>query len=322
MKQETIDIKSLTIGYKTKNRTRIVASGINTKLYSGELTCLIGANGVGKSTLLKTLSCFISKIEGSVNILGKEIESYSEQEISTTIGVVLTDKCSVQNMSVRELVSTGRSPYTDFWGRLGKNDEEIVSQSIKEVGIENLAEKRVEILSDGEHQKVMIAKALAQDTPIIFLDEPTAFLDFSSKVEMLQLLHHLSRERSKSIFVSTHDLELAIQIADRLWLMDEKSGITVGTPEDLSLQGVLSRFFTRREIKCHSKIKLTGGGQKYSMIKKALKRNGIEASKNIESVLAIDSGDDMSDRGIVIYTNENESVEVDSIDAMLDLVVK
>lgn len=236
--------------------------------------------------------------------------------------MVLTDKCNVQNMSVRELVSMGRSPYTDFWGRLGKNDEEIVSQAIKEVGIEDLAEKMVETLSDGEHQKVMIAKTLAQDTPIIFLDEPTAFLDFSSKVELLQLLHQLSRERSKSIFMTTHDLELAVQIADRLWLMDEKSGITVGTPEDLSLEGVLSKFFARRELKCHSKIKLTGSGQKYTMIKKALKRNGIEASRNVESVLSIDSGDDMSNRDIVIHINENESVEVDSIDAMLDLVIK
>ena len=132
----------------------------------------------------------------------------------------MTEKCDIRNMSVRELVEMGRSPYTGFWGRLDKEDKQVVEESIALVRIENLASRMVYTLSDGERQKVMIAKALAQETPVIFLDEPTAFLDFPSKVEIMQLLHHLTRSTNKTIFLSTHDLELALQIADKIWLME------------------------------------------------------------------------------------------------------
>lgn len=334
VKQETIDINSLTIGYKTKSGTKIVAGNITTKLFSGELTCLLGANGVGKSTLLKTLSSFIPKIGGRISILGKEIEAYTEQSIATKIGVVLTEKCEVHNMSVRELVSMGRTPYTGFWGNLGKEDEEIINRSIKDVKIEHLSEKNVDSLSDGERQKAMLAKSLAQDTPVIFLDEPTAFLDYSSKVEIMQLLLCLSREKSKTIFISTHDMELALQIADKIWLMDKKHGIITGTPEDLSLNGHFNRFLSKKEIKFdmetglyrlstifHSKIKLVGEGQKLLMIKKALQRNGVEASDEIESNILIEAGD-MFGNGIIVHAGENETFKVESIEALLDLVLK
>ncbi|MCK9626208.1 MAG: ABC transporter ATP-binding protein [Bacteroidales bacterium] len=334
MKQKTIDIKSLTIGYKTRCGAKIVAKDINTKLFSGELTCILGANGVGKSTLLKTLSSFIPKIEGQINILGKDIETYSEQSIATKISVVLTEKCDVHNMSVRELVSMGRSPYTGFWGKLRKEDEEIIEKSMEEVKIDHMADKMIDTLSDGERQKTMLAKALAQDTPIIFLDEPTAFLDFPSKVEIMLLIHHIARHKAKTLFVSTHDLELALQLADRIWLMD-KNGITVGTPEDLSLRGNLSHFFPKKDINFdmntglfrlsanyHSKIKLVGDGQKYLMIKKALQRNGIEASRDIEQdMMFIESGN-LAGKGIIVHISKEKFFEVKSIDAMLDLIIK
>jgi len=334
VKQETISINSLAIGYKTKGGTKIVAGNISAKLFSGELTCLLGANGVGKSTLLKTLSSFIPKVGGSISILGKEIEGYTEQSIATKIGVVLTEKCEVHNMSVWELVSMGRTPYTGFWGKLEKEDEEIVVRSLKDVRIEHLSEKNVDTLSDGERQKAMLAKSLAQDTPIIFLDEPTAFLDFSSKVEIMQMLHHLSREKSKTIFISTHDIELALQIADKIWLMDKKHGIITGTPEDLSLDGHFNRFLSKKEIKFdlktglyqltanyHSKIKLIGEGHKISMIRKALQRNGIESSDEMESNTVIESGD-LSGNRIIVHMGEGETFEVENIEALLDLVVK
>jgi len=174
--------------------------------------------------------------------MGKKLTDYTDKQLATVIGVVLTEKCSLRNMTVEELVGMGRSPYTGFWGNLSKEDKNTVNDTIELVRIEDLKYRMVHTLSDGERQKVMIAKALAQETPVIFLDEPTAFLDFPSKVEIMQLLHHLSRSTNKTIFLSTHDLELALQIADKIWLMDKANGVTIGTPEDLSIDGCLSNF--------------------------------------------------------------------------------
>lgn len=242
MKEATIRINNLSIGYRSKNDTKLVASNITTTICSGELTCLLGANGVGKSTLLRTLSAFQPRLSGEIALLGHDIQDYSDKELSTIVGVVLTDKCDIRNMSVRELIEMGRSPYTGFWGRLGKEDKRVVEEAIALVRIENLASRMVHTLSDGERQKVMIAKALAQETPVIYLDEPTAFLDFPSKVEIMQLLHQLTRTTDKTIFLSTHDLELALQIADKIWLMGRDKGISTGSPEDLALSGHLERF--------------------------------------------------------------------------------
>ena len=193
MKNETIHIENLSIGYPGKSDVKVVADGICAGINSGELTCLLGANGVGKSTLLRTLSAFQPKLGGEIRIQGKEIESYTDKQLSRVISVVLTEKCDIRNMSVTELIGLGRSPYTGFWGTLTKEDRQVVERAVALVGIPHLAHRMVHTLSDGERQKVMIAKALAQETPVIYLDEPTAFLDFPSKVEMMQLLHHLSR---------------------------------------------------------------------------------------------------------------------------------
>lgn len=295
-----VRLVNLSIGYKSKSDTKVVAQGICTEINGGELTCLLGANGVGKSTLLRTLSAFQPKLGGEIFIMERELGTYSDKELSKTIGVVLTEKCDVRNMSARELIGMGRSPYTGFWGTLDKEDSRIVEESIALVKIENLASRMVHTLSDGERQKVMIAKALAQQTPVIFLDEPTAFLDFPSKVEIMQLLHRLTRETGKTIFLSTHDLELALQIADKIWLMDKQHGITIGTPEDLALEGHLSSFFARKGIvfdmetglfrienQYTSRVRLQGHGQKYAMVRKALQRNGMLANRNVESAASL-----------------------------------
>lgn len=296
MKKQSVYINNLAIGYKSKGNTKTVSEHITANIYNGELTCLLGSNGIGKSTLLRTLSAFQSRLSGEIFINDKEIDSYTEKELSKQIAVVLTEKCDIKNMTVRELIGLGRSPYTGFWGKLSKQDNHIVNNAISLVNIENLSERSIDTLSDGERQKVMIAKALAQETPIIFLDEPTAFLDFPSKVEIMQLLNRLSRTTGKTIFLSTHDLELALQIADRIWLMDNNSEIRIGIPEDLSLDGSLSSFFARKGIifdentglfrienDTNRKIKLIGSGNKYTMIRKALLRNGIFASQDIET---------------------------------------
>ena len=275
MNNETIQLRDLSIGYQTKHSVKTVAAGINGAIRSGELTCLLGANGVGKSTLLRTLAAFQPQISGEILIsrneeggARKEITSFTDKELSKVIGVVLTEKPDVRNMSVRELVSLGRSPYTGFWGTYTDEDLRIVDEAIEMVGITDLIRRPVHTLSDGERQKVMIAKALAQQTPVIFLDEPTAFLDYPSKVEVLQLLRRISREAEKTIFLSTHDVELALQLADTIWLMRkiEEGGtrkeegdmtklgeggvspVTIGSPQELAASGDLGRFIERQNI--------------------------------------------------------------------------
>ena len=237
-----------------------MASGITAGILSSELTCLLGRNGVGKSTLLRTLAGFQPRLGGSITIKGRQLEDYSDRELAKQLGVVLTERPDVQQMMVWDLVAMGRSPYTGFWGMLDNEDKQQVEEAISLVGIEELVERQVTTLSDGERQKVMIAKALAQQTSIIYLDEPTAFLDYPSKVETLLLLRRISRKAGKTIFLSTHDLELALQVADRLWLMDtamhpqtapgpfpEKTAttLTIGTPHELAKSGVLSYFIER-----------------------------------------------------------------------------
>lgn len=334
MRTETIHIENLATGYLNKHHPKIVAEHINASIRSGELTCLLGANGVGKSTLLRTLSSFQPKLDGSIKILGRELSDYTDKQLARIISVVLTEKCEIRNMLVEELVGLGRSPYTDFWGRLNSEDKKIVGRAISLVKIEHLKGRMIQTLSDGERQKVMIAKALAQETPLIFLDEPTAFLDFPSKVEMMQLLHRLSRQTNKTIFMSTHDLELALQIADQVWLMDKSQGITSGTPEDLSLNGSLSHFFARKGImfdkdtglfridnEFSHKIRLDGCGQKYQMVRKALQRNGILANRHVNSDFFIETGT-IEKMGYVIHAVGEPSFLVEDIETLLMEVEK
>lgn len=294
--KETIRIQNLSIGYVGNNNVNVVAKNITATIFSGELTCLLGANGVGKSTLLRTLSAFQPKLEGEIYIEGKEISEFNDKQLSHVISVVLTEKPDIRNMTVEELVGLGRSPYTGFWGTLTQEDKKVVSHSIHLVGIDKLQDRMIQTLSDGERQKVMIAKALAQETPVIYLDEPTAFLDYPSKVEMMQLLFKLSRETDKTIFLSTHDLELALQIADKLWLMDKQKGVRIGAPEDLSLDGSLGSFFARKGIVFDPEIglfrvendytrqiRVQGEGVRMMMVFKALKRIGIQGNVKVES---------------------------------------
>ena len=307
--EAVVELRGLSTGYRNKNSVRTVADNLNEKIYSGELTCLLGANGSGKSTLLKTLSAFLEPLSGDVIINGTSLSNYSSRNLARKIGVVLTDRCNIRNMSVRELVGMGRSPYTGFWGNLSKEDNLIVDEAIDFVKISSLRNRMIHTLSDGERQKVMIAKALAQQTPIIFLDEPTAFLDYPSKVEIMQLLYSLSKDADRTIFLSTHDLELALQIADKIWLMKKNKGVVTGTPEDLSLNGSLATFFPETgisfdmysglyKIKHNYTMSVTILGEKHSvlylMMKKALNRINISTSNS-----------EVRDSGIVVTCRDN-----------------
>ena len=333
MKETTIRLRDLSIGYPDKHNTKRVAEHLNASIHSGELTCLLGTNGVGKSTLLRTLSAFQPPLGGNIDLLDRPLSTYDDRQLATVIGVVLTEKSDIRNMTVEELVGLGRSPYTGFWGTLKEGDRRIVHEAIARVRIEPLTQRMVHTLSDGERQKVMIAKALAQETPIIFLDEPTAFLDFPSKVEVMQLLHNLTHTLQKTVFMSTHDLELALQIADKIWLMDRTNGIAIGTPEDLSLEGKLSSFFSRKGITYDTEtgffridtdyrreIHLHGHGSRYAMVRKALQRNGIRADRHVaDDSLHIDTTGSAGDP-FVIHRADGSTQSATNIEALLSLI--
>lgn len=208
-----ISLSQLSVGYL---QSHPVISDINLELRSGQLACLIGENGIGKSTLLKTLTGFLRKLKGSLLLGDRDIESFSQRELARQVSIVLTQKPDVQNLTIEEIIGLGRSPYTGFFGRLRAEDRKVVDDAIATMGIEKLRGRMIQTLSDGERQKVMIAKALAQETPIILLDEPTAFLDFPSKAETFRSLQRMAHERDKLILLSTHDLELAVRFADSL----------------------------------------------------------------------------------------------------------
>ena len=231
-----LELKNLSVGYSTGRKQKSVARALNAVLPSATLTCLIGRNGVGKSTLLRTLSAFQPPLDGEVLLDGTPLPSLSKQKLSELIGVVLTERADMAGLTVEDVVGMGRSPYTNFWGVLTEADKNIVAESIEAVGLTPLTKQPVTQISDGERQKAMIAKALAQQTPLIFLDEPTAFLDYPSKIAVMELLARLTHERDKLIFLSTHDLDVAYRLADTLWLMDDK-GLTVN-PTSQQLQSL------------------------------------------------------------------------------------
>lgn len=213
-----ITTNRLTVGY----RGHRVVEDISLSLPCGRLVCLLGPNGAGKSTLLRTLCGFQPPIAGTVTISGNDITTMSAAEVARLVSVVLTDRPLTPSLTAAEMVGLGRAPYTGFWGRLSDDDRRLVSEAMQTVGIAPLATRRMGQLSDGERQKVMIAKALAQHTPVIVLDEPTAFLDYPSKVAVMKTLARLAHDEGKTILMSTHDLELAAQLGDELMEIENK----------------------------------------------------------------------------------------------------
>lgn len=243
-----LELHDLYIGYSDDDNRRIVAETLDTSLPRGVLTCLIGANGIGKSTLMRTMAAFQPPLRGEVCIDGRSITAYSPKELSERIGVVLTEKNLPADLTIEEVVGLGRAPYTNFWGTLKEADRHIVNDAIALVGLDALRHRKIHQVSDGERQKAMIAKALAQRTPVIFLDEPTAFLDYPSKIAMMQLLRRLAHEQDKLILLSTHDLEIAFQTADNIWIL-QQSGLQTGTLDELSQSGAISSFLDSDDLR-------------------------------------------------------------------------
>lgn len=294
----TIELRNLTTGYKLKKHDKVISTQLNAILQEGQMTCMLGPNGAGKSTLLRTMAGFQPYIEGNISVMHRNLSVYKNKELAKLISVVLTDNSSIKNMTVWEVVAMGRSPYTGFWGKLNEKDKKMVEKCLNWVGITEHANRKMQTLSDGERQKTMIAKAIAQETPIILLDEPTAFLDYPSKMHMMLLLHRLAKALKKTIFLSTHDLEHALQVADNIWLIDRDKGLTTGLPEDLCAEGKIEEYFLREgmqfnpETSTFSIVHETArevivdgatNSLEYKLVCRALRRNAILPVRNSDN---------------------------------------
>lgn len=235
-------IAGLTTGYGRGRRRRVVSAGLSAALPEGSLTALLGTNGAGKSTLLRTLAGLLPPLDGEVRWNGLRLDDYTARTLPRTVAVVLTGRPAAAGLTVADVVRMGRMPYTGFSGRLSAHDLDVADHAMELAGAARLRDRDMAGLSDGERQRAMIAKALAQQTPAILLDEPTAFLDFPGKVAMLRLLRDLAVRHGKTILFSSHDLELTFQTVERLWLLSPR-GITEGSPRELAADGSLERFF-------------------------------------------------------------------------------
>jgi len=232
-----------TAGRRRDGEPRIVLAGVSEAMHEGELVCLLGPNGSGKSTLLKTIAGFQAPLAGELRIAGRAIGGLTLRERAREVSVVLTERVDSGMLTGYELVALGRYPYTAWMGGLSAEDDRVIRRSIQAVKADHLAGRSVSTLSDGERQRIMIARALAQEPRLLLLDEPTAFLDLPRRVEIMALLRSLSRGEGRAVLLATHELELALQVADRIWLITPEATIEVGAPEDLILQGAFERSF-------------------------------------------------------------------------------
>ncbi|MDP4205423.1 MAG: ABC transporter ATP-binding protein [Bacteroidota bacterium] len=235
---------NLTIGYDHRKEGRLeLLSNINLKMIPGEMVCLIGPNGCGKSTLMRTMAGIQPALSGKTLVEGRTIKERNFKDIARLISMVLTDRLTVGNLSVFHIVSLGRYPYNNWFGGLSHEDKSKIFEALDQVHMRHMMNRQISELSDGEKQRVMIAKALAQDTPLVLLDEPTAHLDLPNRVETMKLLRMLTKETGKAILLTTHELDLALQAADTIWLMNNKSHLETGCPEDLVLNGKFEQAF-------------------------------------------------------------------------------
>lgn len=288
-----LETRALTIGYRSSRSVRTVASLLGLRLEPGRLVCLLGSNGAGKSTLMRTLAGLQPALAGEILINGQLLADLKPSELAQKLSLVLTDRVDTGNLTAREVVTLGRTPYTGWLGSLSADDHRKIAESIDAAGISSLLDRHLHQLSDGEKQKVMLARALAQDTPLILLDEPTAHLDLPNRVEMMRLLHTLARETRKAILLSTHELDLALQTADELWLMHADGSLCPGVPEDLVLNGSFEAAFARNTFafdrstgafiihqpEDKAQVYLEGAERPVFWVRRALQREGIGISR-------------------------------------------
>lgn len=239
----------LSIGYRNKEGSASLADGLHLQLCPGELTCLLGPNGAGKTTLLRTLCGALAPLRGSIQLKGQDLDGMTPAERARRVSIGLATERPADWMEVRDLVALGRHPYSGWLGQLDSSDRERIDWALEAVGATALAGRKLAVLSDGERQKVIIARALAQETPVLLLDEPTAHLDLPNRIETMTLLRRLSRERGMGILLSTHDLDPALRQADRLWLLGTKGDFREGAPEELARSNALAEAFAHNALR-------------------------------------------------------------------------
>ena len=288
--------KELSLGYRKGKTSKEILSGLNFQLFSGELTCLLGPNGVGKSTLIKAILGQNVPFSGRILLDNKEVQSISIQELARQIAVVLTDPVYPGNMTVGQLVALGRTPHTGWSGKLQQEDREIVEKALSDTKIAYLQDERLSEISDGQRQKAMIARALAQDGQVLILDEPTAHLDLVNRFEIMHLLREIAHKRGKAVLVVTHDLDIAIETADRFWLLNCGTPLISGRPEDLIISGEINqllpgekyRFSIERgkmefEIR-DLKFEISGPQELVFWVEKALNKAGF---RDVDSTISV-----------------------------------
>ncbi len=292
--EKTITVESLAIGYQVSAIEKIVvASDINLSLFKGELVCLLGPNGAGKSTLMRTLSGMQKPLQGRVTLGGTDVYQIPARVLAKKLSVVLTERVEGGLLSAYEVVSLGRYPYTNWSGTLTHQDHQVISWAIAQVGAEELASRTLTELSDGERQKIMMARALAQDPQVMILDEVTAFLDLPRRVEFMRLLRKMAHETSRAVLLSTHDLDLALRSADKIWLIPKGGSLVEGAPEDLVLNGTFQKAFASEGIQfdsgtgsfhIHNNLRplvfIEGPSDLVEWTKRALERIGLTISEN------------------------------------------
>ncbi|MBL4745778.1 MAG: ABC transporter ATP-binding protein [Flavobacteriaceae bacterium] len=253
-KQLIVAVKNVSIGYQSRKQKTVIASGINIELHQGTLVCLLGKNGIGKSTLLRSITNVQPVLSGDILIKDISILDYSPAAFSKTISLVLTERLPESNLTVYEIVALGRQPYTNWIGTVTKTDKDFIARALKETNTTHLSDQKISELSDGQLQKVMIARAIAQDTELIILDEPTAHLDIHHKIETFSLLKKLARDFGKTILISTHEIQIALQLADELWLM--KEGVIIADSlENIIKNNELEQLFSSDLIAFDKKLK-------------------------------------------------------------------
>ena len=283
-----LSTRKLSVGYGN----HILLEELDLTMEGGKLICFMGPNGSGKSTLIRTLAGLHEPIKG-------QIMRMPGRDLHLQLAVVLTDRIASMNISVQELIAFGRYPYLNWNVNLNEEDRAIIGRSIELVHLNHLIHKRLHELSDGQLQMVMIARALAQDTPLILMDEPTAHLDLNNRLEMMNVLHNLTRSMNKAILVATHELDLALQTADEIWLAGNSRKIIRGIPEDLVLKGVFDDIFqfkgfdlktgkVHHEINQQATIQLRGNSHEFLWTKNALERSGFSVTdKNASHLVAV-----------------------------------
>ena len=303
-----IELLSLTIGYKpSRKETKVVAENLNATLRAGELVCLLGPNGAGKSTLMRTMAGMQKPLGGAVALNGVKIHELPARELAKQLSVVLTERISIGAMTTYSLVALGRYPHTNWAGTLSAKDHEVIQWALQTTGASEFANRQIGELSDGERQRVMVARALAQEPQLMILDEITAFLDLPRRVEIMQMLRDLARKTNKAILLSTHDLDLALRSADVIWLLPKGGALQVGMPEELVLNGAFAKAFASEGVEFDSQlgafrmaqsnqhdIVVIGEGEVALWTKRALERQGFRVlaqdAPGVDAVTVLPNG--------------------------------